>query len=493
MASKQALIVDDSKSAQHLLTQMLKKFDLQADAAFSAEEALAYLSHRHPAVIFLDENMPGMNGIEALKTIKSNPTTALIPVIMYTSVDDDVFVTQARALGALDILSKSNMQPESLARVLGSLKIVNQNAQATSEITSKKTPNSSVAGVFIADAAINNIANVRPTVQNYDANPELTDLEKVSRQISRLFEIHITAVREQINNSAQFVTKRVLANLEKNPNRTGLLTAPESAQSSFSDLEAATIAANQAQLVEKQKQSFLTQTLLSALLLAVLWAGYQLYQISSELVAASKAQQTVADTKKQDAQHIASTVIQLMDDKNNSKEGNKDAGKPSNSNAAALKAMAWLQNTDFQYNFNEQPLNDAQIINLATLTRVLADAGYAGPVTVNINFGNFCLENNLVNNINTWRLAPNELSAADCKQLKDLNPKFAAADYATPAFRNFERNLAIQFDGRITVRLASNGISQPRAEYPLITSSTTAGEWNNVAARNNRLSIQFTP
>jgi CheY-like chemotaxis protein len=71
MATKQALIVDDSKSAQQVLTRMLKKFDLQADAAFSAEEALAYLSHRQPAVIFLDENMPGMNGIETLKT---NPT-----------------------------------------------------------------------------------------------------------------------------------------------------------------------------------------------------------------------------------------------------------------------------------------------------------------------------------------------------------------------------------------------------------------------------------
>lgn len=485
MATKQALIVDDSKSAQHLLTRMLKKFDLQADAAFSAEEALAYLSHHHPAVIFLDENMPGMNGIEMLKTIKSNPTTALIPVIMYTAVDDDVFVTQARALGALDILSKSNMQPESLALVLNSLKIFSD--------TQKNNSNSSVASVFIEKTAINNAEITKPVMQNSDTTPELSDLEKVSRQINRLFEIHITAVREQINNSAQFVTKRVLANLEKkHPTRDGLPPTNEITLHSFSDLEAATIAANQALLVEKQKQSFLTQTLLSALLLGVLWGGYQLYRISSDLETASKAQQNMADAKKQDAQNIASTVIQLMDDKNNSKEGNKDVGKNAISNPATLKAMAWLQNTDFQYNFNEQPLNDAQIVNLATLTRVLADAGYAGTIIVNINFGNFCLESSQANNINSWRLAANDLSAADCKQLKDLNPKFATADYATPTFRNFERNLAMQHDGRITVRLASNGISQPRADYPLITSSTTAGEWNSVAARNNRLGIQLS-
>lgn len=487
MAAKQALIVDDSKSAQHLLTRMLKKFDLQADPAFSAEEALAYLSHHQPTVIFLDENMPGMNGIEALKTIKSNPTTALIPVIMYTSVEDDVFVTQARALGALDILSKSNMQPESLARVLGNLKIFND--------ASKNINKPSGNDVFNKDAAINHIANEKPIIQKPAIEPEETDLQKVSRQISQLFEIHISAVREQINNSAQLVTKRVLANLDKNTNRNGLTTKPEDAENSFSNLEAATIAANQALLVEKQKQSFLTQALLGALLMAVVWAGYQLNQISSELETASKAQQTVADTKKQDTQNIASTVIQLMDDKNNSKDDSKDVGKDgiknTNNNAAVIKAMAWLQNTDFQYNFNEQPLNDAQIINLATLTRVLADTGYTGTVTVNINFGNFCLESFPANSVNTWRLAASDLSATDCKQLKDLNPKLAAADYATPAFRNFERNLTTQHEGRIAVRLASNGMSQPRADYPLITSSTTAGEWNNVAARNNRLSIQL--
>jgi CheY-like chemotaxis protein len=484
MATKQALIVDDSKSAQHLLARMLKKFDLQADAAFSAEEALAYLSHRQPAVIFLDENMPGMNGIETLKTIKSNPTTALIPVIMYTAVDDDVFVTQARALGALDILSKGNMQPESLARVLSNLKIFND--------TQKNTLNATVAGVFTEKSVIYNAATVKPVIQSSDAMPELSDLEKVSRQINQLFEIHITAVREQINNSAQFVTKRVLANLEKNPNRDGLPATTETAQQSLADLEAATITANQALMGEKQKQSFLTQSLLSALLLGVLWAGYQLYRISGDLELATKVPQTVADAKKQDAQHIASTVIQLMDDKNNSKESNKEASKNQINSPATLKAMTWLQNTDFQYNFNEQPLNDAQIVNLATLTRVLADTGYTGTVTVNINFGNFCLESSQVNNIVSWRLAASDLSAAECKQLKDLNPKFAAADYATATFRNFERNLATQQDGRITVRLASNGISQPRVDYPLNTSSTTAGEWNSVAARNNRLGIQLS-
>lgn len=480
MDLKQALIVDDSKSAQHVLSRMLEKFDLRTDAAFSAEEALAYLSHHHPTVIFLDENMPGMNGIEALKTIKSNPNTALIPVIMYTSADDDVFVTQARALGALDILSKSNMQPESLARVLTSLKIfpVATNTQLDTDENDAK----------ITHISALNVAVQKPKTVEVALTTEMTDLEQVSKQISRLFEIHITAVREQINNSAQFVTKRVLFNLEKNLNGLSGQRNRIDSQISSPALEPEIIVDKQADLVKKQKYSYLTQALLSALLLSALWIGYQLFRISSDLETNSASKLAVSDTvTKQDAQHIASAVVQLIDDKNNLTDGIKGI----TNNSPNLKAMVWMQNTDFQFNFNEQPLNDAQIINLASLTRLLADAGYTGTVTVNINFGNFCLEAVTVNNISNWRLAGNNLMASECKQLKDVNPKFSAADYATPAFRNFERNLSSQHDGRITVRLASNGISQPRVDYPLITSSITADEWNNAAARNNRLSIQL--
>ena len=476
MDLKQALIVDDSKSAQHVLSRMLEKFDLRSDAAFSAEEALAYLSHHHPTVIFLDENMPGMNGIEALKTIKSNPTTALIPVIMYTSADDDVFVTQARALGALDILSKSNMQPESLARVLTSLKIF--------PVSENSDTNVAAADINTAYTATHNIAPPKPRTVDSEPTEDLTDLEKVSRQISRLFEIHITAVREQINNSAQLVTKRVLSNLEKNTSRNTAQGLQSIAPTSFSDLEAATIAANQALVSEKQKQSFISNALLSALLLGVLWVGYHLYSISSELELTAKNQLTVVDAKKQEAQQIANTVIQLMDDKAN--------GKGAISHPAILKAMNWLQNTDFQYNFNEQPLNDTQVANLATFARLLSDGGFAGTLLVSVNFGNFCLENSQTNNVSVWRLAAIDVPVSDCKQLKDLNPKFVAADYITPAFRNFERSLAGQPEGRITVRLTSGGITQPKVDYPLITSTTTAGEWNNAAARNNRLSIQLS-
>src|SRR5690606_39028248 len=103
--------------------KMLERFDLEVDTVMSAEEALGYLSYRQPAVIFLDHHMEGMDGLEALKIIKSNPGTALIPVIMYTSEQGDVYVGQARALGAIDILGKEVMRYANLEKVLGSLGI----------------------------------------------------------------------------------------------------------------------------------------------------------------------------------------------------------------------------------------------------------------------------------------------------------------------------------------------------------------------------------
>lgn len=86
MAIKNALLVDDSKVARFALSKLLEHRDMQVNMACSAEEALDFLSsNEHPDVIFMDHLMPGMNGVEATKAIKSNPNTAGIPIIMCTS------------------------------------------------------------------------------------------------------------------------------------------------------------------------------------------------------------------------------------------------------------------------------------------------------------------------------------------------------------------------------------------------------------------------
>ena len=90
MAIKKALIVDDSKSARLVLKRMLIEFALDVDTVESAIDALTYLKDHQPDVIFMDHMMPGMDGFEAIKHIKINPKTAVIPIMMYTSRSGDV-------------------------------------------------------------------------------------------------------------------------------------------------------------------------------------------------------------------------------------------------------------------------------------------------------------------------------------------------------------------------------------------------------------------
>lgn len=112
-----ALIVDDSKTARYALRQMLDKHQFSVDMLESAEQALEYLHHESPDVIFMDHMMPGMDGFQAVKAIKSNPATAAIPIVMYTSTQGGMYFGQARALGAADVIAKP-ATPEDLSAVL---------------------------------------------------------------------------------------------------------------------------------------------------------------------------------------------------------------------------------------------------------------------------------------------------------------------------------------------------------------------------------------
>ena len=106
MTIRQALVVDDSKSARMMLQRLLSKINVSAAAVESAEEALKFLEKEQPDVIFMDHMMPGMDGLEATQLIKSNPRTAAIPTIMYTSKEDKEYQDIALSHGARGVLAK---------------------------------------------------------------------------------------------------------------------------------------------------------------------------------------------------------------------------------------------------------------------------------------------------------------------------------------------------------------------------------------------------
>jgi CheY-like chemotaxis protein len=123
MGAKRALIVDDSKSARLFLARVLENYDIDVDSADSAEAAIDYLSGNRPDVIFMDHMMPGMDGLQAVQTIKNDPRTATIPIMMYTSQEGELYLGQARALGAVGVLPKQ-IKPTDVSKVLYQLHLV---------------------------------------------------------------------------------------------------------------------------------------------------------------------------------------------------------------------------------------------------------------------------------------------------------------------------------------------------------------------------------
>ena len=123
MIAKRALVVDDSRSARAFLARILERHSLEVDGAESAEAALEYLKRTRPDVIFMDHLMPGMDGFQAVQLIKKDPRTATIPILMYTSQEGELYLSQARALGALGVLPKQT-RPADVTKALLQLHLV---------------------------------------------------------------------------------------------------------------------------------------------------------------------------------------------------------------------------------------------------------------------------------------------------------------------------------------------------------------------------------
>ncbi len=117
MPVRHVLVVDDSKSARLMLRKMLQGFGMTVDTVDSAEEALSYLRDQQPDAIFMDHTMPCMDGLTAVRQIKSTPATGSIPVAMYTSKDEPSYQDEAQAAGAVGVLSKPAI-PETLGTIL---------------------------------------------------------------------------------------------------------------------------------------------------------------------------------------------------------------------------------------------------------------------------------------------------------------------------------------------------------------------------------------
>ncbi|MCG6869747.1 MAG: response regulator [Gammaproteobacteria bacterium] len=106
MTTMKALVVDDSKLARLTLRKLLVARGVEVEQAESGEEALSHMENSRPDIVFMDNQMPNMNGIDAMRAIKDNPDTGSIPVIMCTGQDEADFKANAVNNGAAGVLAK---------------------------------------------------------------------------------------------------------------------------------------------------------------------------------------------------------------------------------------------------------------------------------------------------------------------------------------------------------------------------------------------------
>jgi signal transduction histidine kinase/CheY-like chemotaxis protein len=97
------LVIDDDRDACELLARSLTKEGFRVVTAATGEEGLKAARKHKPDAITLDVLMPGMDGWAVLKTLKSDPEVARVPVVMISMVDER---DMGRALGAADYLPK---------------------------------------------------------------------------------------------------------------------------------------------------------------------------------------------------------------------------------------------------------------------------------------------------------------------------------------------------------------------------------------------------
>jgi DNA-binding response OmpR family regulator len=117
------LIVDDELRNRQLLEVMLTPEGVTLQTACSGEEALAMVAAHPPDLILLDVMMPGIDGCQVAAKIKSSRTTANIPVILITALDDQKFRMLGLSAGAEEFLTKPVDRVELVTRVRNLLRL----------------------------------------------------------------------------------------------------------------------------------------------------------------------------------------------------------------------------------------------------------------------------------------------------------------------------------------------------------------------------------
>ncbi len=126
-----ALIVDDSPTVRIKIAQELRHLNIASDCAGTGEQGLQILGQHSYDIIFLDIVLPGIDGYETCKTLRHNPLTKRIPVVMLTSKSSPFDRIRGSLAGCSCYLTKP-VNPEKFRSVVENYLIASEVQDASS-------------------------------------------------------------------------------------------------------------------------------------------------------------------------------------------------------------------------------------------------------------------------------------------------------------------------------------------------------------------------
>ena len=429
---------------------MLEKYDIEVDMAESAELAIKYLEHDRPDAIFMDHLMPGMDGLQALRAIKENPQTATIPIMMYTSQEGELYVGQARALGAMGVLPKQ-VRPVDVSKVLYELHLLPDRRDAAGPVL--------MPTEFEGGAPVERLPAPPPPASSaatYEA------ARTAAPDWTRRVEI---AVKDQGADLRRFM----VASLDSFATRVvgDLRDAMPSSPASIVPPPA---------LVKPVVWPWvlaLMTLLLSTVACAALWAMSrdELVNLRGRVAALSVAN---ADLERARAE-LAGNVKDLT------------AAVAAGSAAASASGAAIPVRTEL-VPYGEIPFDRSRLEAMREFMTKLETQGFHGTVRVTSFSGVFCLSGNAADG---YMPASAGTAAGKCDLLGNpFEESLTGQQRQSLAFANLVASVRQRTTGSIVLVIESAGSSRPSTPYPPRNESLTAGEWNRIASANNR--VEFT-
>ena len=471
MTRKRALIVDDSKSARVILSRMLEKYGIEVDMAESAEQSIEYLQHNRPDAIFMDQLMPGMDGLQAVQLIKGNPQTAMIPIMMYTSQEGELYVGQARALGAMGVLPKQ-VRPVDVSKVLYELHLLPDRRDG-------ELPALTPVEINAAAPAANETP-VAPAA----AAPGPTDW---SRRLELAIKDQSADLRRFIVASLDSFAARVVGDVRDLPVR----GAPEPPPVAV---------APPVPPPPKQPWPWIATTAVASLAavgFAGLWSGArnESSRVRAELGALTAANTELGRTRDELAQTVKQLTAALANSTPNAAGAPltaAGAGPAASGAAGAARgaaAPAALQSAEVPY--GEVPLDRGRLDLMRALLNKLVDQGFHGVVKVVSYAGQFCLTGNATDG---YVPAAANLPMSKCDAVGNpFEESLSGQQRQSLAFGNLIAGVRERTRGAITVTIEDGAGSHVAVPYPPRTEELTAGDWNKAAAANNRVEFAVLP